>query len=55
MNRLKAVAKNFPREFMIATSKKMIGKEATKDMTSDEILKVAEELERLMQEAENHD
>lgn len=55
LRRLIAVGENFPKEFMVATSKKIVGKEATKDMNAEEIIKVAEELEKLMQEAENHD
>jgi len=54
LRRLIAVGENFPKEFMVATSKKVVGKEATKDMNAEEIIKVAEELERLMQEAEKN-
>ena len=47
-----AVGENFPKEFLIATSKKIVGKESTKEMDASELTKVAEELEKLQEQAE---
>ncbi|SHI56036.1 ERF superfamily protein [Anaerovibrio lipolyticus DSM 3074] len=54
INRLNKIMKDnvLSKNFVRATSKNICGKETTTVMTADEVVRVAEELERLVQEAE---